>query len=86
MYTARAVAEIRSASKGQKQTFGSSRSRPTAMDISAGGNTLYILTYTHAYVYSRTSDQTWDTAFSKRPLQITLPPLPNHGPAGGLGT
>jgi hypothetical protein len=43
------------------------------MDISADGNSLYILTYKNAYVYSRTSDQTWDQAFSKPPLQITLP-------------
>lgn len=61
MYTARAVAKIRYIS------------RPTAMDISADGNTLYILTYKHAYIYSRTPDQTWEQAFSKRPRQIILP-------------
>ncbi|MCG8552985.1 MAG: hypothetical protein MI799_21465 [Desulfobacterales bacterium] len=78
MYTARAVARIRSGSrpdpKGQKQTVANFRSRPTAMDISAGGNTLYILTYTYAYIYSRAPDRTWDTAFSKPPLRIILPP------------
>jgi len=77
MYTARAVAKIRNipgpTPEDQKQAYGKYRSRPTAMDISADGTTLYILTYKHAYVYSRTPDQTWDLAFSKSPLQITLP-------------
>ncbi|WP_321492371.1 hypothetical protein [uncultured Desulfobacter sp.] len=58
VYTAVTVAEIRTIPgvppKDQKRTDGSFRYRPTAMDISADGNTLYILTYTHAYVYSRT--------------------------------
>ena len=77
MYTARAVAKIRNipgpTPEDQKQAYGKYRSRPTAMDISADGNTLFILTYKHAYVYSRTPDQTWDMAFSNPPLQITLP-------------
>nr|WP_319495575.1 SdiA-regulated domain-containing protein [uncultured Desulfobacter sp.] len=77
MYTARAVATIKPIPgpipKNQKQAHGKYRSHPTAMDISADGNTLYILTYKHAYAYSRTPDQTWDQAFSRHPLQITLP-------------
>lgn len=81
MYTAKAVAEIRNipgpTPEGQKQTYGKYRSRPTAMDISADGNTLYILTYKHAYVYSRTPDQTWDLVLSNPPRQITLPD-PSH--------
>jgi hypothetical protein len=77
IYTARAVATIKPIPgpipKDQKQAYGKYRSLPTAMDISADGNTLYILTYRHAYVYSRTPHQAWDQAFSKHPLQITLP-------------
>jgi hypothetical protein len=73
MYTARAVATIIPIPKKQKHAYGKYRFRITAMDISADGNSLYILTYKNAYVYSRTSDQTWDQAFSKPPLQITLP-------------
>lgn len=77
MYTARAVARIKTIPQPTpedcRQNYGNNRSRPTAMDISADGNTLYILTYKHAYVYSRTPGQTWDTAFSNPPQQITLP-------------
>jgi len=77
MYTARAVATIKPIPgpipKTQKQANDKHRFLPTAMDISADGNTLYILTYRDAYVYSRVQDQTWDQAFSKPPLQITLP-------------
>nr|WP_319396204.1 hypothetical protein [uncultured Desulfobacter sp.] len=77
IYTARTLATIKPIPgpipKNQKQAYGKYRSLPTAMDISADGNTLYILTYRHAYVYSRTPEQTWDQAFSKHPLQITLP-------------
>jgi len=77
MYTARAVAKIRNIPRptpeDQKQPYGKYWSRPTAMDISADGNILYILTYKHAYVYSRTPDQTWDLALSNPPQQITLP-------------
>lgn len=77
VYTAVTVAEIRTIpgvpKKDQNRTDGNFRYRPTAMDISADGNTLYILTYTHAYVYSRPPGKTWDSAFSNSPLQITLP-------------
>ncbi|WP_020586178.1 hypothetical protein [Desulfobacter curvatus] len=77
MYTARAVAKIKNSSghppKAPKKPYANFRSLPTAMDISADGNTLYILTYKHAYVYSRTPDQPWDPVFSNPPLQITLP-------------
>jgi len=81
MYTARAVAKIKTiphpTPEDCRQNYGKNRSRPTAMDISADGNTLYILTYKHAYVYSRTPDQTWDLALSNPPQQITLPD-PSH--------
>lgn len=77
MYTARAVATIKPIPgpipENPNQAYGKYRSRPTAMDISADGNTLYILTYKHAYVYSRMPDQTWTQAFLKHPLQVTLP-------------
>ena len=77
MYTARAVAKIRNipgpTPEDQRQNYGKYRSRPTAMAISTDGNTLYILTYKHAYVYSRTPDQPWDPAFLNPPLQIILP-------------
>ncbi|WP_320042190.1 hypothetical protein [uncultured Desulfobacter sp.] len=77
MYTARAVAKIRNIPRptpeDQRKAYGKFRSLPTAMDISADGNTLYILTYKNAYVYSRTPDQAWDMVFSTSPLQISLP-------------
>lgn len=77
MYTARAVAKIKNIPaptvQDRRQKYGEYRSQPTAMDISADGKTLFILTYKHAYVYSRTPDQTWDMAFSNPPQQITLP-------------
>lgn len=77
MYTARAVTEIRTipgpTDEDLKHNYGKHRSHPTAMDISADGNSLYILTYKNACVYSRTPGQTWASAFSNPPQQITLP-------------
>ena len=77
MYTARAAAKIKTipgpTARDRKHRYGKYWSQPTAMDISANGNTLYILTYKHAYLFSRSPGQPWDPAFANPPQQISLP-------------
>ena len=54
---------------------GHARSQPTAMDLSADGRELLILTYRHAYLLRRTPDQDWANVLDQ-PLQtIELPDL-----------
>ncbi len=77
MYTARAVAKVKNipapTPEDRRERFGRYRSQPTAMDISDDGKKLFILTYKHAYLYTRKKDQTWDAAFLTPPQQISLP-------------
>ncbi|MGX9417589.1 hypothetical protein ACWU4D_09580 [Vibrio sp. WJH972] len=47
--------------------------RPTAMDISADGKNLAILTYEGVYLYQNSSENPWDGIFSKPPIEIELP-------------
>jgi len=46
----------------------------TAMDISPDGMRAVILTYDHAYEYTRQPDETWERAFSRKPRCIIMPP------------
>lgn len=51
--------------------FGPYSSQPTAMDLTA--NELLVLTYRHAYLYARQSDQSWSDAVAQAPQIIVLP-------------
>jgi hypothetical protein len=51
--------------------FGAYSSQPTAMDLV--GDELLILTYRHAYSYSRSEDGNWGTATSRAPSIVLLP-------------
>ncbi len=55
--------------------YGQFRSQPTAMDLSANGRELLILTYRHAYLYRRSHDQGWAAAVAEQPQIIALPDL-----------
>lgn len=56
-----------------KKPYGFSWSRPTAMDLSADGNRLVVLTYKHAYAFDRSPGQFWQSAVSEPPVCIPLP-------------
>ena len=56
-----------------KFKYGRNRSQPTAMDLSTTGQALAILTYKHAYLYTRSSGERWNTAFSRLPMMVYLP-------------
>ena len=55
------------------QPYGQNRSQPTAMDITSDGQSLVILTYKHAYLYSKKNHRTWATCLSADPEIIYLP-------------
>ncbi len=45
----------------------------TAIDVSADGRRAIVLTYAHAYEYTRRSGQSWAEAFASKPRQIKMP-------------
>jgi hypothetical protein len=47
--------------------------QPTAMDISADGAKIAILTYRDAYVYSRRGSESWQDVFSGTPRPLGEP-------------
>jgi len=55
------------------QPYGRNRSQPTAMDITPDGQHLVILTYKHAYLYSKKNHRTWNSCFAADPETIHLP-------------
>lgn len=82
LYTARPIAKISTipqpTASDLKEKYGKYRSRPTSMDLSSDGRTLFILTYKNGYTYSRKINQTWEEAFQSLPKLIRLP-HPNTG-------
>ena len=59
-------------------TFGRAYSHPTGMDFSSDGRQAVVLTYQHAYLFPRGTEETWATAFSRKPTQIPLPHPRDH--------
>jgi hypothetical protein len=59
--------------------FGELRSQPTALDLSADGRMLVVLTYKHAYLFSRGAAVSWATALKRQPVLLRLP-LPEDHP------
>lgn len=55
--------------------YGQFRSQPTAMDLSADGLELLVLTYRHAYLFRRVPGQGWSTVVAESPECIELPDL-----------
>jgi hypothetical protein len=55
--------------------YGRYRSQPTAMDLSADGRELVILTYRHAYLLRRIPGQQWRGILAEAPQAIALPDL-----------
>ena len=51
------------------------RSQPTAMDISANGSEIVILTYGDGYLYRRSAHLDWSQVFQISPEWIRMPPM-----------
>jgi len=45
----------------------------TAMDVSPDGRRAVVLTYGHAYEFTRGPDEDWAAAFSRRPRMLAMP-------------
>lgn len=63
----------------RRHRFGSLRSQPTALDLSADGRMMVVLTYKHAYLFSRHADLSWPSALKQPPALLRLP-LPEDHP------
>lgn len=55
------------------QAYGDYFSQPTALDLSADGLRMVMLTYKHAYLYHRLTGHSWAAAVSTQPILIPLP-------------
>lgn len=55
--------------------YGAHRSQPTAFDISPNGRDAVILTYKHAYYYSRATGESWQQALAHEPKRLAIPPM-----------
>jgi len=56
-----------------QQKHGKYQSRPTAMDLSPDGRQAVVLTYKHAYIFNRKSQDSWAAALNGHPEIIPLP-------------
>ena len=56
-------------------TWAGFAGKPTAMDISEDGLSAVILTYTHAFYFTQTTQGEWLSLFSTTPQQIALPAI-----------
>ncbi len=66
-------------SRDRQHTFGAFYSQPTDLDLSPDGRKMVVLTYQHAYLFSRMPEDSWMSAVRERPALIRLPP-PYEGP------
>jgi hypothetical protein len=62
----------------RRHVFGAYYSQPTALDLSPGGRKMVVLTYQHAYLFSRMPGESWASVVKERPALIRLPP-PHEG-------
>ena len=62
----------------RRHAFGAFYSQPTALDLSPDGRKMVVLTYQHAYLFSRMPGDSWASAVRERPALIRLPP-PHEG-------
>ncbi len=62
----------------RQHTFGAYYSQPTALDLFPDGRKMVVLTYQHAYLFSRMPGDSWASAVKEHPALIRLPP-PHEG-------
>ncbi len=58
----------------RRHAFGAFYSQPTALDLSPDGRKMVVLTYQHAYLFSRMPKDSWASTVRERPGLIRLPP------------
>jgi hypothetical protein len=63
----------------RQHAYGEFYSQPTDLDLSPDGRKMVVLTYQHAYLFSRMPKDSWGSAVRERPALIRLPP-PYEGP------
>ena len=61
----------------RRYPFGTYRSQPTALDISPDGLSMVVLTYKHAYLFTRNPGESWGKAVGTSPTVLQLP-LPQN--------
>jgi hypothetical protein len=49
-------------------------SKPTGLDFNADGTMAAIITYRSLYLYRRNEDESWPTAFARKPVEFEGPP------------
>jgi len=80
--TARKIAEVnripRPSLTDLARKYGMVYSHPTGMDLSPDLRRAVVLTYKHAYLFPRGSEETWATAFSRKPIRVPLPHPRDH--------
>lgn len=54
----------------------------TAMDLSADGRRLLLITYRHLLLFDRQPDEDWPAALARAPLSVRLPPRRGYEAAG----
>lgn len=54
--------------------FGAFYSQPTALDLSPDGRRMIVLTYQHAYLFSRLPGDSWASVVGGQPVLVRLPP------------
>jgi hypothetical protein len=55
--------------------YGEYRSQATGFDIAPDGRGAVVLTYKHAYYYSRAVGESWEKALVRQPQLLALPPM-----------
>ncbi len=56
--------------------YGKYAAQPTAMDVAPDGSAAAVLTYKRVYLFERSGDEPWTSAFSRKPARLPLPLLP----------
>jgi hypothetical protein len=66
----------------RRHPYGHVRSQPTGLDISSDGSRIVVLTYKHAYLFTRGPGDCLASVFDRQPVVIELP-LPQDSPELG---
>jgi hypothetical protein len=71
------IAQPDAAAQTERTPHGRYRAQVTGADLSADGRQLAVLTYGSVYLYSRSTNESWPSAFNAHaPINLALPWLP----------
>ncbi len=83
------VAQFRPADATDFAQFGKKQSQwisqPCGMDISADGKQAVVITPRSIYLFNRSDDEDWPTAFSHKPIEFIGPPSRQEEAVGYMG-